>query len=172
MPHFITWSVVDWLPLFISDPYCRIVTDSVAFCRREKGLLAHGYVVMPTHAHGVFSAQEGFDLSSIVRDARKFMVKQIVQQLNNDGNRLFDWVFRDAARKDGRPEGSYKVWQSGSHPETIVSPKFAMQKLEYIHNNPVRKGLVEAQEHWRFSSAASYVLQRKDEPLEIDVLEW
>jgi putative transposase len=95
-----------------------------------------------------------------------------VQRLNEDGNRLFDWIFRDAARKDGRPEGSYKVWQSGSHPETITSPEFALQKLEYIHNYPVRKGLVEAQQHWRFSSAASYLRRHLDAPLEIDVLEW
>ena len=171
-PHFITWSITEWLPIFASEQYCRIITDSLAFCRAEKGLLVHAYVVMLTHVHTILSAQDGADLSAILRDSRKFTAKQIVQRLNDDSNRLFDWVFRDAARKDGRPEESYKVWQPGAHPETLVSEKFVMQKLEYLHNNPVRKGLVYAPEHWRYSSAPFYVLGQKDGPLEIDAFEW
>ena len=172
MPHFVTWSVTEWLPVFVSDAYSGIITRSLEFCRANKGLLVHAYVVMPTHAHAILSVQEGFSASDVIRDSRKFMAKEIVRQLREDGNGLFDWVFRDAARKEGRPEGSYKVWQSGSHPETLSSEKFVVQKLEYLHNNPVRKGLVEAPEHWRYSSAPFYVLGVADGPLEIDVLEW
>jgi REP element-mobilizing transposase RayT len=171
-PHFVTWSLVDWLPVFSTNRYCRIMADSLAFCRAEKGLLVHAYVVMLTHMHAILSAGNGADLSAIIRDLRKFTAKQIVQCLQQDGNSLFDWVFRDAARKDGRPQGSYKVWQSQTHPETLLSKDFLLQKLEYLHNNPVRKGLVELPEHWTYSSAPFYVLGRQDGPLEIDALEW
>ena len=148
-PHFVTWSLMEWLPVFSSDRYCSIITDSLVFCRAQKGLLVHAYVVMLTHVHAILSAHDGADLSAIIRDSRKFTAKQIVLRLLDDGNSLFDWVFRDAARKDGRPQGSYKVWQSQSHPETLLSEKFVLQKLQYLHNNPVRKGLVELPEHWR-----------------------
>ncbi len=170
-PHFVTWSLTEWLPVFSAERYCRIVTDSLAYCRAEKGLLVHAYVVMLTHVHAILAAREGGDLSGIIRDSRKHMAKEIVRQLCEDGNRLFDWVFRDAARKAGRPEGSYKVWQAGMHPETIESIAFAVQKLGYLHDNPVRKGLVWLPEHWRYSSAWVYVSGRNDGPLEIDVLE-
>jgi len=161
---------VEWLPVFISDSYCRIVIDSLAYCREQKGLLVHAYVVMPTHAHAMLSADEG-DLSDILRDSRKHTAKEIVGQLKADGRTLFDWVFRDAARKAGRPAGSYKVWQEGFHPETIESVKFFRQKLDYMHNNPVRKGLVEAPEHWTYSSAGMYILGQAG-PLELDILEF
>lgn len=171
VPHFITWSITDWLPIFVSEAYCNIITDSLEHCRRDKGLLVHSYVVMPTHVHAILSVLPGNDLSAVLRDSRKHTAKQIVRQLGVDGNRLFDWVFRNAAQKAGRPDGSYKVWQSGFHPEAIQSEKFLMQKLDYLHNNPVRKGFVWAPEHWRYSSAGFYV-SGEPGPLEIDRIQW
>ena len=116
-PHFVTWSTTEWMPVFVSERYCRIVTDSLAFCRRDKGLLVHGYVVMPTHAHTILSVPDGGDLSAIIRDARKFMAKEIVRHLQEDGNRLFDWIFRDAARKEA---GQMAATRCGSQ---VVIPR-------------------------------------------------
>jgi len=169
-PHFITWTVEEWLPVFVSDSYCQLITDSLEYCRQQKGLLVHAYVVMPTHVHAVISAEPGTDLSEILRDSRKHTSKEIVRQVRADGLTLFDWVFRDAARKAGRPAGAYKVWQDGFHPETLESEKFFLQKLEYLHNNPVRKGLVGKPEYWWHSSAGSYIL-REEGPLELDILD-
>jgi len=45
------------------------------------------------------------------------------------------------------------VWQEGFHPVAIVSDEIMLQKMEYLHNNPVARGLVAAREHWRYSSA-------------------
>ncbi|HEY5614884.1 MAG TPA: transposase, partial [Bacteroidota bacterium] len=64
----------------------------------------------------------------------------------------------------------YKVWQQGSHPEAITSQKFFVQKLNYIHENPVRKGYVEKPEHWVYSSARNYFLG-DDTIIKIDKLE-
>ena len=52
----------------------------------------------------------------------------------------------------------YKVWQEGFHPIGIDTAKFFQEKLEYLHNNPVRKGFVEEPEQWRYSSARNYLL--------------
>lgn len=170
-PHFVTWTIVEWLPLFISDAYCRIITDSLEYCREHKGLLVHAYVIMPTHLHAIASAGPGADLSAILRDSRKHTSKQIVTQLQTDERRLFEWVLRDAARKSGRADGSHKVWTEGTHPETLESEKFFMQKFLYLHDNPVRKGLVEKAEDWRYSSAGFYVLGSEG-PLGVDAVEW
>lgn len=169
IPHFVTWTITSWLPVFGSRTYCDIITQSLTHCRREKGLLVHAYVIMLTHVHAILAAEAGGDLSAVVRDARKFTAKEIVRQLGVNGNRLFDWVFRDAADKDGRPKGSYQVWQPGTHPEALVTEKFARQKLDYIHSNPVDIGLVSAPEHWWYSSAGFYV--NGDGPMEIDPFE-
>ena len=155
----------------MSNKYCEIIIESLAYCRNEKDLLVHAYVIMPTHVHAALSVRPGGDLSAVLRDSRKHTAKEIVRQLNSDGNTLFDWAFRDSARKSGRPEGSYAVWKPGAHPETIESSKFAVQQLEYMHDNPVRKGLISRQEDWRYSSAAFY-LNGEVGPLELDALEW
>src|SRR5262249_51703716 len=51
--YFVTMSVVDWLPVFISEATCRILTESLNFCHRRKGLRINAYVVMPTHFHAI-----------------------------------------------------------------------------------------------------------------------
>lgn len=66
-------------------------------------------------------------------------------------------VFRAAAAEEGRGN-KYKVWQEGFHPIAIDSEEFFHQKLNYLHDNPVRKGFVERPEHWMYSSARNYLL--------------
>jgi hypothetical protein len=50
---YVTFSVVDWLPLFVAETACKIVTDSLAFCHRQKGLRVNDYVILPTHFHAI-----------------------------------------------------------------------------------------------------------------------
>jgi hypothetical protein len=49
--------VVDWLPLFVAETVCKIVTDSLDFCYRQKGLRVNAYVIMPTHFHATTSTR-------------------------------------------------------------------------------------------------------------------
>jgi REP element-mobilizing transposase RayT len=77
-------------------------------------------------------------------------------------------VFAKAA--PGREGAEYRVWQEGFHPEALFTLEFALQKINYLHNNPVRKGLVDTPEHWRYSSARNYLLN-DDSVMEIDRLE-
>ena len=58
--------------------------------------------------------------------------------------------FRAAHRK-GTAE--HQVWQEGVHPQAIIDDDMMRQKLEYLHNNPVKRGMVASPEHWRYSSA-------------------
>jgi hypothetical protein len=47
--YFVTFSVVEWLPVFVSERAFKIVTESLNFCHRKKGLRINAYVIMPTH---------------------------------------------------------------------------------------------------------------------------
>ena len=60
------------------------------------------------------------------------------------------------AKLHHKKESDYQLWQEGNHPEEIYSEKMLIQKIEYIHNNPVRGGYVEEAKHWRYSSARNY----------------
>lgn len=57
-----------------------------------------------------------------------------------------------------KERGENKIWQEGYHPEAIKSTPFFAQKLDYIHDNPVKKGFVVQPEHWKYSSARNYLL--------------
>jgi hypothetical protein len=53
-------------------------------------------------------------------------------------------------------QSRYQLWQEGYHPQQIQSDEMMLQKLEYIHNNPVCRGYVEDAAHWRYSSVSNY----------------
>ena len=59
---------------------------------------------------------------------------------------------------------TYPVWQEGSHPEAIFTEKFSRQKMDYLHLNPVRAGLVETPDEWPYSSAQAYLLGEETYP--------
>jgi len=64
-------------------------------------------------------------------------------------------LFKDAAFKHKR-NSEYQFWTHENHSEHIFSNNFIEQKLEYIHNNPVKAGIVEKPEEYRYSSAIDY----------------
>ena len=72
----------------------------------------------------------------------------------------------EKARIENRAQdvSKYQVWQEGSHPEAIFTEKFARQKMDYIHMNPVRAGLVETADQWLYSSARAYLLGQDTYP--------
>jgi putative transposase len=51
----------------------------------------------------------------------------------------------------------YQLWQEGFHPQAISAEETFIQKLDYIHNNPVRRGYVDEPSHWRYSSYRNYM---------------
>jgi hypothetical protein len=71
--YFVTFSIVDWLPVFVSESACRIITDSLNHCHHHKGLRTNAYVIMPTHFHGVvfFKDFNPESLKSTLTDFRK-----------------------------------------------------------------------------------------------------
>jgi putative transposase len=154
--YFCTDTVVGWQNVFTSPDSFDIITKSLDHCRKEKGLRIHGYVIMPNHAHIILSARDG-NLSDILRDFKRFTSTEISQMLQSMNNQRLLKYFSIAARRVGKGN-TFKIWQSGSHPEAISTREFFYQKLNYMHDNPVRKGYVARPEHWLYSSARNYLL--------------
>jgi putative transposase len=77
--YYVTMSVVDWLPVFVSEPACRIVVESLTFCHERKGLRINAYVIMPTHLHAIVFL-ERFNpeaLKATLVDFRKFTGRRL-----------------------------------------------------------------------------------------------
>ena len=69
--------------------------------------------------------------------------------------------------------GKRRFWQATLHPEWIKTEPFYRQKLDYLHDNPCRKGLVTRPEHWRYSSASYWLSEGKSaNDVILSQLEW
>jgi REP element-mobilizing transposase RayT len=155
--YFITSTIVDWEYVFTSEPYFDVIIHSLEYCMKNKGLHLHGYVIMPNHVHYIVSANLGNNISDIFRDFNTHTSREITRLLKSERRHGSLSEFSDSAQFDDRGN-VYKVWQDGFHPIAIESEKFFLEKLQYIHENPVRKGYVEIPEHWKYSSARNYLL--------------
>ena len=169
--YFVTYSVVEWLPVFVAEAACRIVTDSLHFCRKHKGLCTNAYVIMPTHIH-VILFDEQFDnerLKTSLADFRKFTGRSLSDYCHHHTPRCFPETLRGSSTADRER----RFWQPSRHPEAIETERFWKQKLDYLHENPCRKGLVKRAADWRFSSAAYYVSDGTEAcDVSISALDW
>ncbi len=154
--YFVTTTIVEWQYIFTSTPYFEVLIQSLKYCIGHKGLHLHGYVIMPNHAHYILSSGQGRDLSDIMRDFNTHTSRMITSLLVPERRSGLLKVFREAALADMRGN-TYKVWQEGFHPIALASEHFITQKLNYLHDNPVRKGYVDQPEYWRYSSARNYL---------------
>jgi putative transposase len=167
--YFVTFSVVEWLPVFVEEQPCRIIVDSFNFCHEKKHLRTNVFVIMPTHLHAiVFDAEYDSErLRSTLADLRKFTGQQLTKYCLASAPHGFGMVLQRAAGKDRQ----HRFWQGGVHPEAIFTQPFWRQKLDYVHDNPRRKGLVREASDWRFSSASFWLSEGESEVV-LTAVEW
>ena len=150
-PHFLTCTVLQWLPLFAHPANAEILFNSLRYLQAEGGLTLYGYVIMENHCH--LLAQSA-DIGKTMASFKSFTAGRIVERLTELRSPVLDLLaFHKARHKTDRP---HQVWQEGSHPEMIEGEPMMLRKLAYIHNNPVKRGYVDDPLHWRYSSARNY----------------
>lgn len=150
--HFVSSTIVGWLPVFTSAACCEILVEAFVYAREHKGLIIHGWVIMDNHFHAVVFAP---DLSATLRDLKKFTAQRFLAQVEREGR---DWLLELLrSERTAHKKGSQaQVWQEGFHPQAIDDAMME-QKLDYIHRNPLRRGWVASPEHWRYSSAHEWL---------------
>jgi REP element-mobilizing transposase RayT len=152
--YFVTYSVVDWLPVFTTGTACQLLTQSLTFCHQQKGLRINAYVIMPTHFHAIIFDKDhnNENLVAALDAFRKFTGRALADHVLAQCPAAISEVLYETSGHDR----NRRFWQPTRHPEGINSEKFWRQKLDYLHDNPCRKGLVLYPEYWRYSSAAFY----------------
>ena len=155
--HFLTLQVVDWVDVFTRERYRKVLVESLAYCRQAKGLHVYGYVMMSNHVHLLLHTPEG-NLSDVLRDFKAFTSKRILNLIETGPESRREWMmtrFAFAARNNQRASDR-QFWTHENHAMECTTEPFFFSKLDYIHQNPVRAGLVEAPEHYLYSSARNY----------------
>ncbi|MCX2742681.1 transposase [Mangrovivirga sp. M17] len=157
--YFVTFAVVEWVDVFTRKEYADIVVESLIFCQKIKGLEIYSWCLMSNHLHLIVAAKEGYYLSDILRDFKKYTAKEIlsaIDQNQSESRRNWMlWIFKQAGIKNTR-NSSFQFWRQSNQPKELLTNRFKDQKLEYIHNNPVESGIVKCPQDYVYSSAINY----------------
>ena len=130
----------------------QIILDALLWRQHNKGVKVYGYVILENHMHCILQAS---DLGQQLHDFKAFTAKEILAFLEeSNAVKLLNLLafFKKTHKTDSR----YQLWEEGSHPQLIQDEEMLLQKLDYIHQNPVKRGYVEEAAHWRYSSARNY----------------
>lgn len=151
---YITSVTYGRLQLFKRPSFVIPLYDSLNFYRYKLGFKLIGYVIMPDHIHLLIWPRNEEVIADFMSDFKTFTAKRIVREAEVEGKQEWLQHFKVAGAKTER--GENKVWQDSYWEVELFSEKFVRQKLNYIHLNPVRAGLVSAPEDYLYSSYRNY----------------
>ncbi len=151
-PHFITCTVLHWIPIFTRTQTTDIIFDSLKYLQQNDNLQIYAYVILENHLHLVASSD---NIGSSMTKFKKYTARQIIDLLksNNVKTILDQLEFYKKAHKKDR---DFQLWQEGIQPKLITTEAMMIEKINYIHQNPVKRGYVDEAKHWRYSSAMDY----------------
>lgn len=156
--YFISFATVYWIDVFVREVYFAIMIDSLNYCRKNKGMEIFGYCIMPSHVHLIFRSALG-EPSALIRDFKGFTSKRILQEIEDSPvesrKEWLLWMFEQAGKKNSNVKHR-QFWQQHNQPIEIWTEKVFRQKLNYVHENPVKSGFVTEAVDWKYSSARNY----------------
>ena len=139
--------------------YKDILLGSLTFSQQNKGLEVYAWCIMTNHLHLVFKSVGEHKPEDLLGDFKRFTSKKIVQAIiDNPAESRKEWLleqFKKAADQSSNVK-NYQFWRHDNKPIELWSNKVIAEKINYIHNNPVEKGLVFRPEDYVYSSARDY----------------
>ncbi len=155
--YFLTLTIVGWIDIFSRQVYRDILLDSLRYCQQHKGLLLYAYVVMTNHVHLIAAVAEGHDLVETIRSLKKHTAKKLLEAIKKEPESRREWLLYLFSYFGKQVKQAHQVWQHDNHPIEVWSEKVILQKINYIHLNPVRANFVTEPEMWIYSSASNYL---------------
>jgi REP-associated tyrosine transposase len=157
-PYFISFATVNWIDVFTRTEYKNIIVDSINYCIEKKGLVVFAWVIMTNHIHMIIGT-EGDKMENIIRDLKKNTSKLLIKTIKeNTRESRSEWMltlFKNAAQINSN-NVNYQFWQQHNQPIELYNNYLIEQKLDYLHNNPVKAGIVFNACDYIYSSANDY----------------
>ncbi len=161
----ITAVAKDRLPVFRTDAIKTILCTALDEARRSGGFFIFAHVVMPEHLHLITSGAR--KPSDTLRFIKGVASRRIIQHLKEGGFHTSLEKLRGAKRADRH---EYTLWERHSNVMLLTAESTFMERVHYVHQNPVRAGLVERAEQYRWSSVRFWNRGlTEDEPLKVDL---
>ena len=158
--YFCTFTCYNWIPLFdITNSY-ETVYNWFTILKAEKNIETVGYVIMPNHVHCILHfPDEHFNLNKLLSNGKRFMAYEIVDRLQQLNRKDILAILKSALTEREKRKGQlHKVFKDSFDAKAIFSERFLLQKLQYIHYNPV-SGKWNLEKHYTLyehSSASFY----------------
>ncbi len=159
--HFLTASTYHRVRLFKSVSFCEEFIRTLDHLRPEQGFRLLGYVLMPDHFHLLIWPSQKANPSKIIGSLKERTAKRIIKKLTQEPGARWCAKMLKAIRLPAsvHDEATYRVWQRQFYDFNVWSEKKRLEKLEYMHGNPVKRRLVESPGEWRWSSWRFYNLE-------------
>jgi putative transposase len=168
--YYLTSVANDRLPIFRTDKFKALLCKALDEARRSSNMLYFAYVIMPEHTHIITDGKRS--PSDSLRYINGVSARTIIGHLKEHGPASSLAKLKQQTKADG---WKYSVWHHHNDKFIITSESMLMQKVNYIHNNPVVEGLVDSPEDYLYSSARIWRHKPLDnEPLlmNVDQIEW
>jgi putative transposase len=167
---FITIVTKDRLPVFQTDTIKIIACQAIDKARDSGKFLIFAYVIMLDHMHLLTSCPN--KSADVLRYLKGITGRRVIDYLKE---KKYESSLAKLRHQEWKRKHDYSLWQQEKNVFSIFSEAVFMQKVNYIHLNPVRAGLVERAIDYRWSSAR--IWQRcpaEDEPLTVDIdrIQW
>ena len=167
---FVTAVAKDRLPVFRTEAVKAIACQAIDQARHSCEFLLLAYVLMPDHLHLLTDSPRS--PSEVLRHVKGTIAHDVLEHLKQQG---YQESLRKLRHEEWKRRHRYSLWEHESNVFSVFSESVLMQKVNYIHQNPVREGLVEKATDYRWSSARAWAKCAMDhEPLavNIDCIEW
>jgi putative transposase len=163
--HSLTFSCYHRQPFLSRDRSRQWFVDAVGRAREAHEFHIWAHVIMPEHVHLlVWPTRPDYNISDILNSIKQSVSKKALIFVRRESPSFLSRM------EDRQPNGvvHHRFWQrGGGYDRNVVEPATVHQQIEYIHNNPVRRGLCQKPEDWQWSSAADHAGIRIG-PLPID----
>ena len=162
--HYLTFSCFQRQPFFRSERACRWFLESLGRARDSLSFDLWAFVIMPEHAHLILWPHGSAGISSILKAIKLPVAKRVVAFVRKNHPSFL------ARMEDRQPSGQvvHRFWQrGGGYDRNLRSARDVHEKIHYVHENPVRRKMVEKPEDWPWTSYRAHYVST-DEPIHID----
>jgi putative transposase len=147
--HFITCSCYRRQPLLDSPEHRDLFVGALEQSRRRYHFVVVGYVVMPEHIHLLISEPQKKNPSTVMQALKLGFARRVLAEAKRK---------RDPAQGALFEQAPQHIWQKRFYDFNVWTERKCIEKLRYVHRNPVKRGLVASPELWRWSSFRAYAL--------------
>ena len=165
--HELTFSCYARHPFLRSERTCGWLAEAIEAARTKHQFELWAYVFMPEHVHLiVYPANSRYEMRRILAGIKSPVSRRAIDYLQSSNSA---WLVKITRQRGTRTERLF--WQSGGgYDRNITSGKTLLSMIEYLHLNPVRRGLVERAVDWKWSSALWF--EHSTGPIPVDPIPW